>query len=179
LITTRIVAAFFDGAGPTARFLGSLGDRVDPLAILAVPSGRRALTATDPISYAVADLLDLWVDDQPDTTAGTDEALAEKLTWIYAFHGGRTQITIALGDLPGVHDADASPPTAAVLRLDDGHGPLGVHTNELGDVRCVRCGAVNTQDGETFASYGGTTEWWQRCTACGQCNSGANLSAVR
>ncbi|GGN23845.1 hypothetical protein GCM10011609_76950 [Lentzea pudingi] len=46
------------------------------------------------------------------------------------------------------------------------------------DYRCTRCGATNTCESDSFPSFGGTTEWWERCTACGAGISGCDMSAV-
>lgn len=32
------------------------------------------------------------------------------------------------------------------------------------DYRCTRCGVINTCEADSFPSFGGTTEWWERCT---------------
>jgi len=47
------------------------------------------------------------------------------------------------------------------------------------DYRCTRCGATNTCQSDWFPSFGGTTEWWERCTACGTTVNGCDMSAVR
>jgi hypothetical protein len=51
------------------------------------------------------------------------------------------------------------------------------------DYRCIECKATTIErpsliEGETFDSYGGTTEGYERCTACGASRSWADLSAV-
>ncbi len=46
------------------------------------------------------------------------------------------------------------------------------------DEQCTACGAINTGEGDSFASFGGCTDWWERCTACGRCVSGSNISAI-
>jgi hypothetical protein len=46
------------------------------------------------------------------------------------------------------------------------------------DYRCTRCGATNTCEADSFPSFGGTTDWWEHCTACGTTVSGCNMSAV-
>lgn len=47
------------------------------------------------------------------------------------------------------------------------------------DEQCTVCGALNTRECDSFTSFGGCTDWWERCTACGRCVSGCELSAVR
>jgi hypothetical protein len=53
---------FYDGRGRIARWLGSLQWDCQPEQLLAHPTGRRVLTATDPITFtdAVTTLLDEW-----------------------------------------------------------------------------------------------------------------------
>lgn len=46
------------------------------------------------------------------------------------------------------------------------------------DYRCTRCGAVNTCEFDSFSSYGGTTEYHEKCLACGAHDSSIDLSAV-
>jgi hypothetical protein len=45
-------------------------------------------------------------------------------------------------------------------------------------VRCTMCGAVDTIQARSIPSFGGTTEGYERCTACGQTYSWADISAV-
>jgi len=58
-------------------------------------------------------------------------------------------------------------------------GGLAAQINADGDEQCVICGAVNTIDGGSIDSYGGTTEHHQRCTFCGTAWSWCDMSAVR
>lgn len=60
---------------------------------------------------------------------------------------------------------------------DDPIEPLFERVSET-DYRCTRCGATNTCEADSFPSFGGTTEWWERCTDCGAIVSGCNMSAV-
>ncbi|TWP46042.1 hypothetical protein FKR81_37350 [Lentzea tibetensis] len=46
------------------------------------------------------------------------------------------------------------------------------------DHRCTRCGAINTCESDSLPGYGGTTEWWERCTACRAAVGGCDMSAV-
>jgi hypothetical protein len=62
-------------------------------------------------------------------------------------------------------------------RVQRSPGPLFTALND-NDEQCLYCGAVNTCDGDTIASHGGTTEHHQRCTACGQTWSYLDISAV-
>lgn len=64
------------------------------------------------------------------------------------------------------------------LGPDDLSAPLFEQISET-DHRCTRCGATNTCESHSFPSFGGTTDWWQRCTVCGAMVSGCDLSAVR
>ncbi|WP_223199354.1 hypothetical protein [Solihabitans fulvus] len=56
-------ADFYDGRGPHAVWLGSLQGNADPETVCGIGCGRLVLTATDPFTYAVADLLDVWDDE--------------------------------------------------------------------------------------------------------------------
>jgi len=62
-------------------------------------------------------------------------------------------------------------------RVQRSPGPLFTALNDTSE-QCLYCGAVNTCDGDTIASHGGTTEYHQRCTACGQTWSYLDISAV-
>ncbi len=48
-----------------------------------------------------------------------------------------------------------------------------------GDVRCLICAAINTRDSDAIASFGGTTEYFARCTACGAGWGFCDLTAIR
>lgn len=66
-------------------------------------------------------------------------------------------------------------PGCPQVRRRPGH--LFVALNDT-DEQCGNCGAVNTCDADTIDSFGGTTEYHQRCTACGQTWSYLDISAV-
>jgi len=60
---------------------------------------------------------------------------------------------------------------------DDLAEPLFERVSDT-DHRCTRCGATNTRESDSFPSFGGTTDWWERCTSCDACISGCDTSAV-
>lgn len=60
---------------------------------------------------------------------------------------------------------------------DDLSEPLFERVSET-DYRCTRCGATNTCESDSSPSFGGTTDWWERCTACDATVSGCDMSAV-
>jgi len=57
-------------------------------------------------------------------------------------------------------------------------GPLFVPVDNV-HVRCTMCGAVDTMLTDSFDSFGGTTEGYEKCTACGQSFGWADISAIR
>ncbi|WP_309114703.1 hypothetical protein [Saccharothrix sp.] len=56
--------------------------------------------------------------------------------------------------------------------------PLFTPVDNTDDLRCTLCGAINTAEGESFESIGGTTERPERCTACGTTDGDCDLSAL-
>ncbi len=48
----------------------------------------------------------------------------------------------------------------------------------LDDYKCENCSAVNEFECESWDSFGGTTEGYMKCLACGGMESWADLSAI-
>ncbi|ONI71134.1 hypothetical protein ALI144C_52385 [Actinosynnema sp. ALI-1.44] len=94
-------ADFYDGRGPRAVWLGSLQGDADPATVRGVACGRLLLAATDPLTYsdAVADLLDVWADEdhghgyQPDGGWPWLWPDSRDTDWVFTFAHGRVWIT--------------------------------------------------------------------------------------
>jgi hypothetical protein len=98
-------ADFYDGSGPTARWLGSLRYDADPTAVTSLEPGRRALGATSPAAFAdaVADLLDAWehhgigyghTPSQGWPWLWSDSSLTD---WVYATDTNAVWVTVGHG----------------------------------------------------------------------------------
>ena len=89
--------------------------------------------------------------------------------------GSRPHETPVIAAAPTVLDAHTHRPGCPqVVRRP---GPLFAMIAEA-HVMCLICGRLDTIDADTFDSYGGTTEGYERCTACGESRSWCDISAI-
>lgn len=94
-------ADFYDGRGRHAVWLGSIQGNADPDRVRTVACGRLLLDATDPVTYAdaVANLLDVWTDDQhthghrPRHRRPSSLPDSHTTSWVYVFDHGQVWIT--------------------------------------------------------------------------------------
>lgn len=115
-------ADFYDGHGRRAVWLGSLQGDADPVTVRTVASGRLALAATDPYTYAdaVIDLLDVWADEglghgyHPRDGWPWPWPDSRLTDWVYTFDTGAVRIRPPLRPPPdhriGPHREGAATP---------------------------------------------------------------------
>lgn len=85
---------------------------------------------------------------------------------------------------PRRHPHLSTPPKPAVVQDTHRHVPGCAHAQArpwalfVQVSQCVVCGAIDTEDSQVVPSFGGTTEYFSRCTNCDTQWSAADLSAI-
>ena len=183
-----------DGTTPVLRWSGDTVEVLTPPGPAGPDSGETTLVEPDTAGmYAIGTIDWCWQppeDDVVPTPCGSDPAGCLcprlcRLCWQPDGHHHDLGCPWARGSVRCEHPALAPQPR---VTRDHTHGPGCPHAQphpgglfepiDDANERCGVCGSLNTNNADTFDSFGGSVEHHERCTACGTTRSWCDMSAV-